>query len=159
MPLPKLNLSPGQGSYSVTPEPDTLRANMGAGPSRFRRDMIGAISTVSVSWACTRIQYQYVESFFRSTVPGSLPFLCDLIIDSPDVSEYEARLIPGSKRLSSVRGHQRTVEAMLEVRPVTPDAPSDEGFVALYGEYGDDTEAMLRLLGELTTVTMPVTLV
>lgn len=156
MTLPKLFLPPAQAGYTVDPQADTLQASLGSGPSRFRRDMIGAVSRVSVQWRLGRTEHEYLEAFLRSEVPGSLPFLIDLILDGPDLAEYTARLMPGSKRLSSVQGLLRAVDAVLEVRPRPTDTELDLALVALFSLYGEDGDALLDLLAELVNVDMPM---
>lgn len=156
MPLPKMILAPAQAGYSVEPQADTLRASMGPGPSRFRRDMIGAVSAVSVQWRANRGEFEYLEAFFRTAVPGSLPFLIDLLIDEADLLEYQARLIPGSKRLSAMQGNLRVVDAVLEVRPLPADPVYDAALVELFELYGDDLDGMLAALDELVNTYMPL---
>jgi hypothetical protein len=155
VPLTRLELPPAQAGYAVDPQSDTIGARMGAGPARFRRDQIGGVSLVSAQWRCSRLQFEVFEAFFRTTAPASMPFLVDLIIDYADPAEYEARLIPGSKRVSGVPGNARIVEAQLEVRPVAADAEVDAALVMLYGLYGDDAPGILNLLHELANETMP----
>lgn len=156
MPLPKLTLPPAQAGYTVDPQADTLQATLGSGPSRFRLDMIGAVSKASVQWRLARVEHEYLEAFFRSAVPGSLPFLIDLILDGPDPAEYTARLIPGSKRLTGVPGLLRVVDAVLEVRPRPTDAEFDLAVVALFGLYGSEGEDLLAALAELTNDYLPL---
>jgi len=158
MPLPKLNLTPAQDGYSVTdPDDAVLRAKVSAGPSRTRLDMLGATSTVAVAFHLTDAEYQYWRAFFRGVIGyGSQPFLMDLLMDQPDVTEHEVKIVPGSTRLTGQRGLLYVVVATLEVKPNTEDADMDAAIAMLYAEYGEDAPNILADLEKLVNVDLPV---
>lgn len=158
MPLPKLNLTPAQDGYAVADADDqVLRAKVSAGPSRTRLDMLGAPSDVAVTFHLTDAEYQYWRAFFRSTIGyGSLPFLMDLLLDQPDLTEHEVKIVPGSTRLSGQRGLLYVVQARLEVKPSMEDADLDEAIAMLFAEYGDDAPNILALLEKLVNVDLPL---
>lgn len=148
MTLPKMLLTPAYSGFSASPAADTLQAQLDGGPSRFRLNQTGAAVTVQVQWGLTRNGFNYLEAFFR-LLPGSMPFLIDLIIDNADLTEYTARLVPGSKQLAGVQGLQRIVTAQLEVKPTRSDPAVDAAIVALYGAYGEAGRSVLDRLAQL----------
>lgn len=157
MPLPKLSLSPDQAGYTTADADDAvLRAKVSAGPARQRLDMLGAPSMVGVGFSLNRNQFQYWRSFFRTTIAeGSLPFLIDLILDQPDPVEHEARIIPGSVRLSALSGLRYSVAVTMEVKPVGQDSDFDATLVWLYEAYGDDISLTLAALAALVNEHLP----
>lgn len=159
MPLPKLMLTPAQDGYAVSDADDTvLRAKVSAGPSRMRLDMLGAPSDVNITLHLDGGQYQYWRAFFRTTlVEGSLPFRIDLLLDYPDLVEHEAKIVPGSTRLSGTRGLLYVVQARLEVKAIPMDAAYDSALVMLVTAYGDTAAAALILasLEHLVNVDLP----
>lgn len=159
MPLPKLNLVPSQDGYSVSDADDAvLRAKVSAGPSRMRLDMLGAPSEVNVTFHLDAGDYLYWRAFFRTVlVEGSLPFLIDLLLDYPDLVEHEAKIVPGSTRLSGTRGLLYVVQARLEVKPMPMDADYDLALAMLVANYGDTDSASLILssLEHLVNVDLP----
>jgi hypothetical protein len=153
MPLPKLHLTAPEDNYSFQDGESVLRAQVGAGPSRSRLDMLGAPIMLSVTLVLDGTGYQYWRAFYRSQIAeGSLPFIMDLIIDRPELEEHEVKLIPGSSGLGARRGEAYQVPLQLEVRMPVIDADYDAELVALYAIYGDDSAQILGLLAALVNV-------
>ncbi len=154
--LPVLNLTPAQAGYTVTPGQQGLQAALAGGPSRFRLDMLNAAGTVAVQWECTPLQFQYLESFMRTTARRTLPFLIDLVIDGFDLATYTATMVPGTESLPQLQGNLTIKQATLEVEMASDEgADTDAALQMLYGIYGDDAPRILNLLASLANVHLP----
>lgn len=161
MALTKLTIPPDQSGYSVTDGTEVISVKLDGGASRFRRDVLNAASRVTVQWSVTPDNFRYLRAFYRSvTAQGSTPFLIDLLLDEPELTEHQAYFIPGTMRLQSQRGLQYVVAAELEVAPDLPDSEYDAILVTLYNEYGGSEQALLMLnqLEQLTNVDLPAAL-
>lgn len=158
MALTKLTIPPDQASYAVTPGSETLSAKLDGGASRFRLDVAGAASTVNVQWTVDGGKFQYLNAFYNTiTKSGSLPFLIDLYLDLPTLTEHECHFIPNSFNFPSQRGSTFVISAQLEVKPDIPDEDYDESLVLLFNEYGsfEAAQAMLDRLAIFANEDMP----
>lgn len=154
--MQKLSITPDEAGYSAATGEETLRVQLDGGAGRYRRDILGASSSVEVQWTIGPTEYAYLKTFSRvATAQGALPFLIDLILDEPFPVEHEARIIPGSFSLASVQGMTYTVRASLEVTPNAPDDEYDEGLLLIVGEYGEDAGLILLSFEEIANVDMP----
>lgn len=149
MTLSKLNLLPDNSSYSVTDGKEVVSVQLDGGAGRYRRDILGASSAVSVQWVCDRTEYRYLRTFYSALVgKGAIPFLIDLILDDPLPVEHKAYFVPGSMVLTGQMGMSYYVSANLEVEPV---GVSDEDitFAVLYGEFGRDYQTKFLAFGDI----------
>lgn len=153
--MQKLALPPDNSGYASTEGVDVLVAKVDGGPARYRRDFIGATSTVNVTWRnVTKAGYAYLRAFYNTAVArGSLPFLADLILDSADLIEHECYFVPGSFGTQSVNGGVLfDVTAQLEVKPLPIDDALNQSYVDVYTAFGEDAEEALALLEQLVNV-------
>lgn len=156
MTLPKLALVPSQAGYSVDYGQASLYVELSGGPGASRRDFLGNVARVSVSWSLPTSEANYLLSFRRSaTNYESEPFLIDLCIDEAEIKEYEAKFIPGSFRLIGYRGNERSYAAELEVKPSMGDVDYDAALVMMYDNYGENGGEILNLLEELVNEDLP----
>jgi len=158
MALTKLTIPPDQASYSTKDGNETLSVKLDGGQSRYRRDILEASSAVTVVWSATPGQFQYLRAFYKTVaLRGALPFLIDLYLDLPTLTEHEVHFVPGSFGLTGQRGLQFTVSAQLEVKPLEVDDEYNETIVMLYNEYGslEVAKATLDQLAQLVNVDMP----
>jgi hypothetical protein len=156
MALTKCTILPDLSGYSVLPGEEVVSTRLDGGAPRLRRDLLGAVSRVSVRWSATPNRYKYLMCFFRgTTISGSLPFLIDLMIDSPTVSEYQATFVPGSFKLEATDTCVFIVVAELDVVPTDVDAICED-YVTMWNEFGEDFEssADLAAFDELVNVTL-----
>tara|TARA_Y100001973_G_C5206110_1_gene341641 strand:+ start:471 stop:947 length:477 start_codon:yes stop_codon:yes gene_type:complete len=152
----KMTIPPDQSGYSVTDGNEVVATKLDGGASRYRRDILGATSTVTVQWSVGPDVYRYLRAFYKTaTANGSSPFLIDLLLDEPSLTEHKAYFVPGSMRLQSQKGLQYVVAAQLEVTPDLPDTAYDEAIVLMYEEYGTDAPAFLNQLEQLANVDLP----
>ena len=157
MTLPKLSLAPSQAGYSVDYGQSSLYAELSGGPGASRRDFLGNVARVSVSWSLPPEEANYLLAFRRtSTNYESESFLIDLCIDGAILQEYVAKLIPGTFRLTGYRGNERTYSAELEVKPATDDSEFDAGVTMMYENYGDSGAEILNMLEELVNEDLPL---
>jgi hypothetical protein len=149
MPLPKLALLPDTSGYSVQDGQDVIAIELDGGAGRYIRDKFGSTSRVAVSWTLLPYQHEYLRAFYNTvTQKGSLPFLCDLILDDPTPIEHVCRIVPGTMSLGQQEGYAYTSSATFEVEPITPDEELDEALVELFPYYEGDYSAF-NLLAEL----------
>lgn len=141
----KFIIPPDSSSYSVSDGKEVVAIQLDGGASRYRRDVIGATSTVSVSWILGREQYLYLRSFYRGLAgKGATPFLIDLILDDFELTEHKAYFVPGSVQLTGQKGLTYWVSAQLEVYP---NEDNDNGdFAAIYNEFGENWPFWLEKL-------------
>lgn len=157
MALSKLILPPDKEGYSVTDGTEVIAVQLDGGAARYRRDVLGATSRVPVQWKLNPGNYRYLRAFYRTaTNNGATPFLIDLLMDEPTLTEHQAYFVPGSMKLSSVSGLTHTVAAELEVIPDLPDAAYDAALVMIYEEYGPyGSVTILDELEAFANITLP----
>lgn len=152
----KLNILPDSASYSVTDGKEVIATQLDGGAARYRRDILGATSRVTCQWTVGQDVYRYLRAFYRSaTTNGATPFLIDLILDDPTLTEHKAYFIPGTMQLRETVGHKYVLYAELEVIPDLPDAAFDDALIFLYEEYGIETVDTIERLMQLVTVDLP----
>lgn len=142
MALNKLKLTPDNSSYSVTDGKEVVATQLDGGAARYRRDILGATSAVAVSWILGTQDYKYLRAFYKALASsGATPFLIDLILDKPELTEHKAYFVPGSVQLTAQKGLTYWVSAQLEVYPIEM-TEDDTAFAALYGELGENWETL-----------------
>jgi hypothetical protein len=134
--LTKFVLPPDNSAYSVTDGIETIATQLDGGASRYRRDILGATSRVTVAWNVGPAEYLYIRSFYKGVVAsGSLPFEIDLLLDEPRLTTHKAYFRPGSMVLNSQKGLTYFVSAELEVYPA-PVSEFAADYVYVYNEFG-----------------------
>ena len=142
MNLSKFVLPPDNSSYSVADGKEVVATQLDGGAARYRRDILGATSTVNAAWILGTNDYKYMRSFYRAlTLKGAKPFLIDLILDEPTLTEHKAYFVPGSFQLTGQKGLTYWVSAQLEVYPAEINYDYEAAFAALYGEFGENWQA------------------
>lgn len=137
MALNRLRLTPDNSSYSVTDGKEVVTTQLDGGASRFRRDFLGATSTVDVVFILDAEEYRYLRMFYKIlTVSGANPFYIDLLLDLPVKVEHKAYFVPQSLKLTEQKGLSYWVSAQLEVFPAEIDIETEGAFAFLYGEFG-----------------------
>jgi hypothetical protein len=153
----KMALRPDSDSYTqAEPAGEVIRTELDGGIGRQRRDKLGASRMIQVQWTMNPTQYAYFRAFLSAVDNGSLPFLIDLVGEyglGPE--EHTAQFMPGTISLPRQVGLTYVQQATLEVRPNPRDRDADMAFIVSYGEWGDDTEAVLLALEELVNVIAP----
>lgn len=156
MTFPKLLLDLDASSYTSTFGNEILSVTVQNGPSRTRRDFVGAPTIVACQWVLMDIEYEYLMAFYRtSIVMGTLPFLLDMVIDYAPEAEFQCKFVAGSLVLSAVQGDSYTVTAGLEVKPIPANADNDQSVIELFTEYGIGVEPFINELAYFTNVVMP----
>ena len=159
----KFVIPPDRASYSVTDGIEVASTKLDGGAARYRQDVLNSTSRVTVQWTVGPEKYKYIRSFYRAIAyKGAVPFLIDLILDSPDLTEHKAYFIPGTMRLVSQSGLQYVVASELEVYPADINYDDEVSFVALYSEFGENWETEFPisedLLNTITNVDLPNTM-
>lgn len=135
MPLEKFIIPPDSSSYSVTDGNEVVSIQLDGGAARYRRDIVGATSTVDVSWVLGHGSYKYLRSFYKGILgKGATPFLIDLILDEEFLTEHKVYFVPNSLKLDRTEANIFWVSAQLEVYP---NEDTDNGdFAYLYAALG-----------------------
>lgn len=132
MALSKFIIPPDQAGYSVKDGNEVIATKLAGGASRYRRDIIGATSTVNVAWTIGPDEYRYIRAFYNAIAKkGAVPFSIDLILDRSELTEHKAYFIPGSMSMDGQKGLTYSISAQLEVYPVET-LQDDLDFVAVY---------------------------
>jgi len=155
--LRKLLLAPDADGYGSTDGTEVIATSLAGGPSRFRRDFIGAPKVVNVQWTMNPSQYAYWRAFYATaTMNGSLPFICDLVgNDGAGPAEHVCSFVPGSIGLPSQRGLTYVQQAQIEAKPLATDAVADTERMDIYEESQGQPDQWLAELSRLATVTIP----
>lgn len=120
----KLELAPDQANYSTRLGSESASVRHEGNAGNYRRSYFNAARRVTVLWYCDANEYEYLQEAYRSWVAsGGVPFLIDLILQTPDLVEHKACFIPGSFGLRSHSGLSYTVGAELEVEPTPNPGP------------------------------------
>lgn len=115
----KLPFLPEQNSYGVTFSQNAVMVKLAGGVARVRADQFGAASQVNASWLLEDKDWAQFQGFWHYTAKrGTIPFLADLIVDTPYPTQYKVQMIPGSYRVDQVKGAARRVSMSLEIEPV-----------------------------------------
>lgn len=150
----KLALAPDQQQYATAEGTRQVYSKLDGGLGRYRRDLLNGTYKVDVQWTVGDADFVYLNTFYR-VVEGVNPFLMDLILDAAVLTEHECRFIPGTFRLTSIKGEQYTVRAQLEVRPAIADDEFDAGLVTTYESFGPEGPQAYASLAYLVNVSMP----
>lgn len=150
-----LDLTPSQDGYSMADAASSVASDLKGGLSRTRRDLLDASYSVDLSWKLNRARYDVLRAFHDAH--RGVPFLMDLVADSPFLTRHTVTFVTGSFQLASVEGATYVVNASLEVIPIPPDAETDETIIFLFETYGGDpgTDALTNMLERLVNVVMP----
>lgn len=151
----KLALAPDQNGYAAAEGYRHVYQKLDGGAGRQRKDILNGTYKVDVTWTVTKDDYLYLTTFHRATKEGTEPFRMDLLLTKHELVEYECRLIPGTWRLTSVKGETYVVKAQLEVVPDLGDDAFDEGLVTTYEAFGPEGAEAFADLAYLVNVLMP----
>lgn len=129
-----LLLTPDADSYQQNEGAEAIAIRIEGGPSRYRRDMIGAPRLLTVQWTLNPWQYHYFRAFWNTAIlRGVDSFTCDLLGDDPcELVAHECKVVPGTMSAPSQRGYIYIVSAQLEVVPLAVDPVADAAVVAAY---------------------------
>lgn len=152
----KLNLTPDQASYAVSDSSnEVIRVALQGGAGRYRRDILNGSKLVNVTWTIGPADYDYLQMFYRvATYRAGEPFRIDLLIGESNLTEHDARFIPGTFQLQSQRGLTFTVSAQLEVTAKQYDYAYEDSLISITGSYGnfESADSVLNQLEKLVNV-------
>lgn len=151
----KLALAPDETMYTTQDGAGAITVKLDGGASKSRRSYDNAPTTVTLQWSCDPEEFQYLRTFYNLHSYGATPFLMDLIIDKPSLTEHECRFVPDTFKLAKVQTDLFQVRANLEVIPEVPDVDFDAGFVVTFEAFGSETSQALGLLATLVNVKLP----
>lgn len=115
----KLAITPDQENYTASDAEDVISTKVGGGPPRMRMDLLNSETKIEVQWTLNPAEYQYIRAFYNYIHKGADSFLMDLLLESPTLAEYVVRIIPGTWKLTSVKGTTFKVKCTLSVAPNT----------------------------------------
>lgn len=153
----KLLLRPNSSGYTAQVGNEVVSAATEGGASRTRRDYVGAPGLINVAWMLDEDGFDYLNAFFRTVVQaGSLPFLCDLLLDYAALKEYTCKFVPGSfKPIASTAAFTFNAAAQFEVLPIKPNEAFDLDIVYLFEQFGGHPSSFFNLLEIFANQTMP----
>lgn len=155
----KLALAPDQANYAAAEGNRHVYQKLDGGAGRIRKDVLNGTWKVDVQWTVTKDDYLYLQTFYRATKEFTQPFKMDLLLTSFELVEYECRVLPGTWRLTSIKGESYIVKAQLEVVPDLGDDDFDEGLVTTYEAFGQEGSLAYADLAKLVTETMPANII
>lgn len=130
MALPALPYPPAQARYNVQKGEECVVTKTRGGLPRTRRDTVGTASRVRVGWELSPTKHAALQAFHDVTLRrGSLPFTASLILEKGSLETYTCSFVPGTLRLSSMKGARRVIEAMFEVRQNADNATADNALM------------------------------
>lgn len=155
MSLTQFAIPPDQATYSVKDGKEVVATKLDGGAARYRRDILGSTSRVSVQWTVGPEKYRYIRSFFRAIVEsGSLPFNIDLILDDIYLTTHKSYFVPDSMTLVSQMGLTYVVTAELEVCPA-PVSIYAVDYVTFYNEFEDYFRLYESMLNDIMNAAFP----
>jgi hypothetical protein len=127
----KCMVSPSQAGYSAQPGNEAIAVQLDGGAPRVRADQLGGAYLITVQWTIGPEDFDYLMAFYRTgTKKASLPFTIDLLLDSAEITEYTAYIVPGSWKFSGKQGLTYTIDAQLTVLPLPVDEVGDNLLLA-----------------------------
>lgn len=154
----RLNLRPRQSGYSAKPTDPNRSQSLRGGLSRYRTDLVGAVTRVRASWSLSLAQSEAMAVFQRRVEATGEEFELDLIVGEASPRPHVCRLVPGTVKFSSFSGGSCVAEAELEVDALAYAAEDDEARMDLYeGGYQEEADALafFGLLAELANEDLP----
>lgn len=159
--LKELIIPPDQDGYSVEKSAESvIRIQLDGGAGRYRQDLFGVSDLVSCQWVLTVDQYDYLRAFYRYHSSGSIAFKAKLLVEHSELKYYECLFMPGSLKLTGVKGLAYFCSAVLECTPLEENNTEfDLAVIYLAEQYGYDFGSpFIRNDNELhilTNVTLP----
>lgn len=154
--MTKIKISPAEEGYQVAYQPQATVAVLEGGPSRYRRDLLGARNKVSVEWYVDRDGYDYMMAFYRAaTLSGAASFTLDLFVDYAELATYEAWISPGTFQLNRIIGDAYVFGAELEVPSLPWDPVLDAAILDGYEELQGNDDLIYLLLNQLVNEHLP----
>ncbi len=138
-----LQLEVDSSGYTIEVVRDSQSARLDGAASRFGNSVQNGVVIATIQFILTEAEYTYLRQFYRYAVTHtSEPFLLDLIIGEPHLTEHECFFVPGSLQLVAQEGLAYTVTTQLEAKPKYYDPLVDEALIDFIGEIGFDVLAL-----------------
>lgn len=136
--MQKFTIPPDKASYTMKDGQEVLSVQLQGGAARYRRDIANPTARVTANWTMGMDGYLYIRSFFRAAIDnGASPFLMDLILDLPTLTEHKCYFVPNTLTLNSQSGLTYSVSVDLEVYPQNDPIPFAQDYVDVYNEFGN----------------------
>lgn len=151
--IPKLMLKPLRDGYSFSLARSVTSTDTIVGLPRERKDSVGKVHRVNVTYKCKRAQWQYFLKFMR-TYEG-LPFLAYLLLDDIDHQWYECRIVGDSMPVQTLGDQIFTVQLSLVAQPTKYDVDTDLAFLKIYQMTEGEVDEYFKALAKFTNEDMP----
>lgn len=161
MAIPKIYLSPLISGYAYNIDSGIIATKLDGGLSRYRFDKLNQASIASVKYVLDSTSYNYLMAFINTKIAGgSLPFTCNLQINSNELTSYEAKIIPNSIKVSQSSDAVFNVDMQMEIKPVARDEDADNILMLIFESGYTDAElsSLFVDLEEFANVTLPTDL-
>lgn len=108
-------LHPLMADLGVAVKSGVVKTDLDGGLARYRRDRVGNVSAVNVTWRGHRETYEYLRAFYRAvTLNGSEPFDIYLRLTGSTTTLYEGvYFVPKTFRWAGKSGDVYTVSAQI----------------------------------------------
>lgn len=151
MALARLNLTPVQASYGVQDTgADIVETVLDGGGPRQRVDVDGAARVATVRLALDAAQHSYLETFLHANRGQAFEF--KLTNQYGEWQIHTVRAVPGSLRLSELRGTSRVYDLQLYVEPLARNADFDATILTIYDQWGENAGKIADLLEKAVNV-------
>lgn len=150
-----LGLEPERGSYSVSADYGVVTTSTVGGMPRQRRQRVGDLFSVSASYLVTAAEFSYLMRFFR--VVADMSFHAPLLLDSPEVAQYETRLVSPVQHQQLAPDAYRVSVSYL-VRGGARSLGEDSAYVYFASMKKEDYAEYVNMLEKLANVDLPAAL-
>ena len=145
---------PVVSGYSISDPGGVLRTDVAGGAARYGLDWDRGMQQFSVTLILDQMQFSVWSAFYHHIIKkGALSF--DMRIDSGfGVSPHSVNIVPGSYSAARTSGIMMVVSFMAEAENQVYDMTATDAakMVAVYGQYGRETQATLDRIARFANV-------
>lgn len=132
--LPVLN-----DSYTVDKSADEYsRVQLDGGAGRYSKDLFGISDLVGLTFVLNPDEFDFLKIFYNVAARSGEEFIMNLLIDSFDLKPYKCRFIPSTFKITGSKGFATFVSATVEAINRIDDPISDDDYMILFDEFGND---------------------
>lgn len=149
--LPRLEyggvmVRPLQAGYATQDPYGAVVTDIPGGFSRVATDYLSGVYNVTATYQFEQQEYLWWGAFYHTALKeGSIPFIAELALDSPYVSEYVCQIVAQPTKPRNA-GFYMEVSLVLQAEPIIDDDYNNAIIDIIGGGYGDMTMEMMNLL-------------
>ena len=153
-PVLPLEFKPVVSGYSISDPGGVLRTDVAGGAARYGLDWDRGMQQFSVTLILDQMQFSVWSAFYHHIIKkGALSF--DMRIDSGfGVSPHSVNIVPGSYSAARTSGIMMVIAFVAEAENQVYDMTATDAakMVAVYGQYGRETQATLDRIARFANV-------